>query len=78
MSTNAIKVSTMDLLALQEAVENDKSISEIRELLKNARLYHNSEPELQLPVANLMIRILEKYVVYPVDKNEGEELKSDK
>ena len=52
MSANAIKVTTDDLLEIQEAIERDAPISEIRELLKKARLYHTSEEVLQLPVAS--------------------------
>ncbi len=71
MSTNAIRVSTDDMLEIQEAIERNASISEIRELLKKARLYHTSEECLQLPVAQLMERILMKYVVYPEAEYPG-------
>lgn len=70
MSTSAITVTTKDLLELQEAIEQHKPISDIRDLLKKARLYHNSEESLRLPVANLMIRILNQYIVYPQDSKE--------
>ncbi len=69
MSTNAIKISTDDMLEIQEAIERDAPISEIRKLLKKARLYHSGEESLRLPVAELMLRILHKYVVYPEEKN---------
>ena len=65
MNTNAVKVTTQDLLEIQEAIENKAPISEIIALLKKARLYHTSEKSLQLPVAQLMERILHQYVVYP-------------
>jgi hypothetical protein len=38
--------------------------------LKKARLYHTSEKSLELPVAQLMERILFQYVVYPEGKSE--------
>ena len=67
MSANAVRVTTQDLLEIQEAVENKVPISEVIELLKKARLYHTSEKSLQLPVAQLMERILHQYVVYPAE-----------
>ena len=65
MSTKAIEVTTKDLLELQQAIEEKAPIQKIRGLLKEARLYHNSEESLRLPVAQLMIRILNQYVIYP-------------
>jgi len=63
MSTKAIDVSTRDLLELQEALDKDAPISEIRELLKKARLYYTSEQSLQLPAAVLFEKILRKYII---------------
>ena len=65
MSQKAVEVSTKDMFEIQEAVERKAPISEIRDLLKNARLYHTSEESLQLPVARLFERILHQYIVYP-------------
>ena len=65
MSANAVSVTTQDLLEIQEAVERKAPIAEVIVLLKKARLYHTSEKSLELPVAQLMERILFQYVVYP-------------
>lgn len=78
MSVKAVEVSTKDFLELEEAIERDAPISEIRELLKRGRFYYASEKSLQLPAAVLFERILQKYVVWggslpPQQKQEEEE-----
>lgn len=63
MSTKAIEVTMKDFLDIEEAIEKDASISEIKKLLENGRFYYSSEPSLQLPAARLFERILQKYIV---------------
>lgn len=63
MSTKAVEVTTNDFLEIEEAIERDAPISEIRELLKKGRFYYTSEKALQLPAATLFERILRRYIV---------------
>jgi len=63
MGTKAIEVTTKDFLEIEEAIERDAPISEIRKLLKDGRFYYTSEKALQLPAATLFERILRKYIV---------------
>ena len=63
MSAKAIEVTMRDFLGLEEALERNAPIAEIRELLKKGRFYHSSEESLQLPAATLFDKILTKYIV---------------
>jgi hypothetical protein len=63
MSMKAIEVSTRDMLEIEEAIDRNAPIEEIRGLLKKARLYYASEPELQPATTELFKKILWKYIV---------------
>ena len=63
MSIRAIEVTTKDFLDIEEALERDAPLSEIRTLLKRGRFYYTSERALQLPAARLFERILQKYII---------------
>lgn len=63
MSTKAIEITTKDFLEIEEAIERNASITEIRKLLREGRFYYPSEKALQLPAAALFERILRKYIV---------------
>lgn len=63
MTIKAVEVSTKDLLELEELIEKDASIEEIREALKKARLYYSSEESLKDPCLAVFKKILWKYIV---------------
>jgi len=63
MSVKAIEVTTRDFLEIEEAIERNATVSEIRELLEKGRFYYSSEESLQLPAATLFDKILTKYIV---------------
>lgn len=63
MNIKAIEATTKDFLEIEEAIERDAPISEIRELLREGRFYYVSESALQLSAAILFERILRKYIV---------------
>lgn len=63
MSTKAIEVTTKDFLEIEEAIERNAPIIEIRKLLRKGRFNYISEKALELPAAVLFERILRKYVI---------------